>query len=66
MTEQELIPCPFCGSEGDDLDPTFARGKDHVAAGCFGCGCTGPDAPSEREAVAKWNARGERKEGDEK
>jgi Lar family restriction alleviation protein len=55
--KEELLPCPFCGCEGQDLDATFGRGKGHVASGCYGCGCSGPDAPTEAEAVAKWNTR---------
>lgn len=69
MTNGELLArCPFC--DGDSL---VKLPNDHAMAGnagmarldvfyvhCEGCGCDGPVADSEGEAMAIWNQRVQR------
>ena len=51
MAEQQINPCPFCGSEDVCTECTgYWRGS------CDSCGALGPGYPEEPEAIAKWNA----------
>jgi hypothetical protein len=55
MSDVKLLPCPFCGAEGEN---------GHTAVwwvSCVECGADGPTADTEGEAAVAWNTRGERK-----
>ena len=59
MIEQELKPCPFCGSDGK-IGKNFGR----VSADCTQCPVSirsnaYSDAGAEAEVVAAWNTRAE-------
>lgn len=57
MTDNELKPCPFCGSSKVGCEVVFiARAW---VAGCYDCGAqTGRPEGQERDAaVAAWNRR---------
>lgn len=63
MSLPEMHPCPFCGARRGD--PCFSLGSNvessHVvAAGCWQCSATGPEAPTIAEAVERWNGRATR------
>ncbi len=45
----ELKPCPFCGST--QVAVVFG------AVRCGKCGCTGPVAMTDAQAVVRWNER---------
>lgn len=47
----DLLPCPFCGSDADDINSTISG-----VIRCDGCGATGPFGLGvvKRE---RWNAR---------
>lgn len=55
MSTNDMLPCPFCGSEDIVLDgmSSFRWMR------CVRCGAIGPDAITDTaaEARAKWNAR---------
>src|SRR5690606_30875431 len=66
--EVKLIDCPFCGSK--NIDESMVRGyaagdrtQPIIAAGCWGCGATGPQIPvpdhstGYKEAADSWNKR---------
>jgi Lar family restriction alleviation protein len=60
LAERVLLPCPFCGSDGE----LFVRGftDDRADAGnayigCDTCGVEQPYKRSPTEAVAAWNTR---------
>lgn len=60
MESSAMLPCPFCG--GSDVDASFAstlndNDEPGQNAGCMNCGAGGPDATSDAEAIAAWNAR---------
>ena len=51
----ELKPCPFCGSP--PVEPWMRDWENSYSAYCSECGCIGPSARSEEEAVNLWNRR---------
>ena len=54
---EELKPCPFCGS--DDIDVTYTYvddGLDYYAE-CTDCYCRGAWEPTAEKARAAWNSR---------
>jgi len=59
MTQDSLLPCPFCSST--DVKPR----NDDVAylppatryVLCRGCGASGANVETEAEAIAAWNRR---------
>jgi Lar family restriction alleviation protein len=59
----EPSPCPFCGSEADQLvverwsDEDDPDASYHVE--CLKCGCNGPQASTQLEAAEAWNTRHE-------
>ena len=55
----ELKPCPFCGSEDVDGGEFLPFGIPSVVpmVACDNCGCRGPFAATEEEAIEKWNDR---------
>lgn len=62
MTDTELKPCPFCGSEihnevsgGRDEDVLVLKGSYWM--NCVTCDCDGPIRHTEAEAIAAWNQR---------
>ncbi len=49
----ELKPCPFCGSKEVEM-----QGNSHHSwVVCDNCSTEGPVAPSQDEAVERWNER---------
>ncbi len=60
MSEQELKPCPFCGS--DDVGPPFDDGRQNYWITCNACEADGPSVAiglfnPEARAKLKWNRR---------
>ena len=53
MSEIELKPCPFCGSE----DVTCDRLEDVYYVECWDCGAKIESYNGMEDAVAGWNAR---------
>lgn len=51
-TKQELLPCPFCGS--NDID---TEGPCYTEFMCNDCGASIYDQASHAEAIAAWNTR---------
>ena len=66
MSEQELVSCPFCGSDSVALHPNDLA-HDGGAMGlpshggfyahCDGCGAEGPQSDDEAESINAWNRR---------
>lgn len=59
MTEEELKPCPFCGSKDVHLIEND-RDKSEVSITCKDCNVWVDhmfDAMSREEAIALWNKR---------
>lgn len=59
---EKLEPCPFCGSSNGppaEEDPLFvdSTGPASVMVYCGQCGCEGPFADDEAEAIRLWNRR---------
>lgn len=52
--DDELKPCPFCGST--DIEIAW-YGKDGEAVICLGCGGTGSQYTDRAKAIAAWNRR---------
>ena len=57
MNKQKPGPCPFCKSDQTEIDVSY--GDDGWVL-CTNCGATGPVKPTEAEAIAAWNAPGEK------
>ena len=53
MSEIELKPCPFCGSD----DVTCNRFEDVYYVECFSCSAKVESYNVLEDAVARWNAR---------
>jgi len=52
------IPCPFCGTDQENLFTRASEGViEHI---CVRCGAKGPMAPTHEAANAFWNTRAER------
>jgi Lar family restriction alleviation protein len=57
MTDQKLLPCPFCGSK-DVIGETLKQGKIWFSfVGCNNCRCAGPNCDDEKQAIIDWNKR---------
>ena len=52
--DDELKPCPFCGST--DIEIAW-YGKDGEAVICLGCGGTGSQYTDRAKAIKAWNRR---------
>jgi Lar family restriction alleviation protein len=57
----EPLPCPFCGSEAENLVVERWSEEDDPDASyhveCLKCGCNGPQAATQLEAAEGWNGR---------
>jgi len=51
------LPCPYCGVllEKDDVEWEEHPSEAIVAVACPNCQMTGPDMPSDEEAILAWN-----------
>lgn len=60
MNTPELSPCPFCGSDGEELgicaDPDMPKSPARRIQ-CYWCNVEAPFHPSEADAIAAWNTR---------
>lgn len=54
-TAPELLPCRFCGHEGEGLQYCVPDGTDDWQAACLACGTHGPIGHSLPEAQYLWN-----------
>ncbi len=63
MSAYTFKNCPFCASDdiGTAIDENIRQSNwtDYWFSYCAECGCRGPMARSEDEAVRYWNAREE-------
>jgi len=60
MTNEELLPCPFCGNTVLHVSRFYyLTGPAYYKVVCQtnGCGAAGPETTPESNAIAKWNAR---------
>lgn len=56
MSDERLLPCPFCGGEAKVAhEYTEAWKLEYVM--CFRCGCSTPPAISEDTVIQIWNTR---------
>ena len=56
MENKKFEACPFCGSEEIDTWSKLSGYQSTVFYSyCANCGCEGPTADSEAEAIAAWN-----------
>ena len=54
MSDERLLPCPFCGGEAKVAhEYTEAWKLEYVM--CFRCGCSTPPAISEYTVIQIWN-----------
>lgn len=53
MNETKLLPCPFCGAEGQNVGTLMH----YVACTDDDCGAAGPPRWTESEAAEAWNTR---------
>lgn len=54
----EPMPCPFCGSHGDNIYVNvFWEDHDdpYFVTKCRGCGANGPYADKKEKAIELWN-----------
>ena len=58
-TKGELRPCPFCGSQGDDIyvDEFWERYEEPYFVTCNKCGANGPYTDKKERAIELWNRR---------
>lgn len=69
MNQNQLQPCPFCGSKDVKLGELL-RGRDNKIehrwfAGCEACGAKGGEQKSSMKAKKAWNMRCEVSDGKE-
>ena len=61
MSEQELLPCPFCGAPGVVGDSFTGMGRECWIACCNNNECPASevvvDMPTRKEAIDAWNTR---------
>jgi Lar family restriction alleviation protein len=55
MTDAELLPCPFCGT--DERPHMVAFGGGIYYRACLDCAAAGPGRKSAEEGDAAWNRR---------
>lgn len=52
MSNDELLPCPFCGGE-----PKLMLAGNFYRIGCWDCLAVGVDKHEKSDAIAAWNRR---------
>lgn len=61
MTTPELLPCPWCGEDAYDDEPTwriFGKRTGHAyAIACSNCEASSPGGHTTSSAIAAWNTR---------
>lgn len=59
MLNEVLLPCPFCGCEGEVIERHNPMSKWRWSVDCGGstCGASGPVEASKADATAAWNTR---------
>jgi len=60
MTQDSLLPCPFCGGAAIQEDLQLAiggEGEPYWLISCSDCGIPSSEGCDEREAIAAWNRR---------
>lgn len=55
MSDKELKPCPFCGTELCEIARSLTEYP--YAVRCGWCHTEGPERPTKAEAIAAWNKR---------
>jgi len=58
MTEEKLLPCPFCGRD-DDIDWCESPPN---AMRCWSCFAVGPSLKNDDDGIKYWNARAYKKD----
>ena len=53
----ELLPCPFCGAEGESLIDVVSIGEMIHIVRCFECGAQSGRCVTAEKAKATWNHR---------
>lgn len=56
MSDERLLPCPFCGGEAKVAHEYTEEWKLEYVM-CFRCGCSTPSAVSEDTVIQIWNTR---------
>lgn len=56
MSDERLLPCPFCGGEAKVAHEYTEEWKLEYVM-CFRCGCSTPSAISEDTVIQMWNTR---------
>lgn len=56
ISEEILLPCPFCGNEMPELIEVTSA-KDHWRVGCSKCGSYNNISNCKKNALAQWNSR---------
>ena len=54
----ETADCPFCGADTSSLWlmwGSISPSESHYYVACFQCMAAGPQSPSEKVALTKWN-----------
>ena len=60
MNKQNPGPCPFCGHAVTDVTKFSADGDYRARCWSSKCSAFGPVKPTEAEAIAAWDAPGEK------
>lgn len=57
MSEEKMLPCPFCGADADYRHVNLHQGGEPLnAVFCLECRMRGPRATDEGRAIHGWNA----------